>query len=176
MTKSAKSDINYRFNIALRHLAKEILRAFYHYVYKPLRPGIQFHCRNIFEGQNALVFSNGEVTCVCADHGLINLGSVRDASLEEIWMGKGFEDLRASFRANRLPLRHCSACFAFERVPKTAKDLCHIAPFFWNIHLETTPVCNLQYAICRRDEVEHHRGGTRLEPPMVYRLLDEVPI
>lgn len=174
MKSSSKLNLSYRLNIALRHLAKELLRAFYHYVYRPLRPGYRFHCRNIFEGMNALVFSNGEVTCVCSDHGLINLGNVNQSSLEEIWRGEGFEKLREAFRVNRLPLRHCAACFAFEKIPKSDDDLYQIAPFFWNIHLETTPACNLKCAICRRDEVEEHRGSTRLSPEVVHRIIDEI--
>ena len=174
MKKSQKFDLNYRLNIILRYLAKELLMAFYHFIYRPLRPGRRFHCRNIFEGRNALIFSNGEVTCVCTDHGLINLGNVNEASLEEIWRGPEFERLRASFRANRLPFRHCAACFAFEKIHKPTDDLYKVAPFFWNIHLETTPVCNLDCAICRRAEVEKHRGNTRLSPEVVYRILDEI--
>ncbi len=95
MEKSRNLNLSYRFNIFLRNIAKELLRAFYHYIYRPLRPGFRFHCRNIFEAHNALVFANGEVTCVCADHGLINLGNVNETSLEEVWRGQGFEDLRA---------------------------------------------------------------------------------
>lgn len=97
MGKSRKFDLSYRLNIFLRNVAKELLRAFYHFVYRPLRPGYRFHCRNIFEGRNALVFSNGEVTCLCADHGLINLGNIHESSLQEVWQGEGFENLRASF-------------------------------------------------------------------------------
>ncbi len=174
MNQNGRSRLNYRFNIFFRFIAKELLRAFYHTAYRILRPGIRFHCRNIFEGRNALVFSNGDVTCVCADHGMINLGNVNDASLEEIWRGDNFEELRRSFRSNKLPLRHCAVCFAFEKITNPSEDLYRIEPFFWNLHLETTPVCNLECAICRRDEVEKHRGGTRLAPEAVYPLLDEV--
>ncbi len=174
MPEKYKYGLSYHFNIAARFVAKELLRAFYHYIYRPLRPGIQFHCRNIFEGSNALVFSNGEVTCVCADHGLINLGNVNESSLEEIWHGEKFEELRASFRLNRLPLNHCAACFAFERIPKSSRNIHEVKPFFFNIHIETTPVCNLECAICRRDEVEKHRGGDRLSPETVHSLLDEI--
>lgn len=174
MKKSGRLRLNYRFNIFFRFIAKELLRTFYHTAYRILRPGVRFHCRNVFEGRNSLVFANGDVTCVCADHGLINLGNINESSLAEVWKGEKFEDLRQSFRANRLPLRHCSACFAFEKMPKFTDDLYEIAPFFWNIHLETTPVCNLECAICRRDEVEAHRGNARLAPETVYRILDEI--
>ncbi len=174
MSKIYKYGFSYHLNIALRHMGKELLRTFYNYVYRHLRPGKRFHCRNIFEGANTLVFSNGEVTCVCADHGLINLGNVNESSLEEIWHGDGFEELRASFRANRLPLRHCAACFAFEKVPKSFNDIHKVEPFFFNLHIETTPICNLECAICRRDEVEKHRAGTKLSPKVVRSLLDEI--
>jgi len=173
-TPAPRTDFGYRLNIFLRDAAKELLRLYYHWVYRPLHPGRRFYCRNIFDGMNALVFSNGEVTCVCSDHGVINLGNVNQASLEEVWKGPKFEEYRASFRANRLPVRHCSACFALEKVPKSRPDLYQVAPFLWNLHLETTPKCNLDCAICQRDEVEAHRGGTTLSPPTVYRLLDEI--
>ncbi|TKJ40093.1 hypothetical protein CEE37_10175 [candidate division LCP-89 bacterium B3_LCP] len=174
MKNNPNPGITYRFNVLFRIVAKELLRAFYHFVYRPLRPSVRFHCRNIFEGRNALIFANGEVTCVCADHGLINLGNVNDSSVEDIWKGKGFEDLRKSFRNNRLPLRHCAVCFAFEKIKKPSDDIYDITPFFWNTHIETTPVCNLECAICRRDEVEKHRGNARLSPDTVYRMLDEI--
>jgi MoaA/NifB/PqqE/SkfB family radical SAM enzyme len=174
MKKSRQLDFSYHFNIFLRNVAKELLRTFYHTAYRILRPGKRFYCENIFAGKNGLVFSNGEITCVCADHGLINLGNVNQASLEEIWRGAEFQKLRDAFQANRLPLRHCSACFALKKIYKPTPDLYQIAPFFWNIHIETTPVCNLDCAICRRDEVEKHRGGTQLSKATVYKTLDEI--
>jgi MoaA/NifB/PqqE/SkfB family radical SAM enzyme len=160
--------------MALRTLAKHLLRYYYHLLYRPLRPGRRFWCHNIFQGRNSLVFSNGQVTCVSTDHGEVNLGNVNQSSLQEIWQGEGFNRLRESFKANRLPLGRCASCLGFEKVAKSDTQLFQVAPFLTVVQIETTPECNLHCAMCRRDQVKRHRAGTRLTPEVMYRLLDEI--
>lgn len=168
-------DLSYKSNMALRTWAKELLRTYYHWIYRPLHPGRRFWCHNIFQGRNSLVFSNGQVTCVSTDHGEVNLGNVNESSLEEIWRGEGFNRLRDSFRANRLPLGRCATCLGFEITRQDSADyLFQPAPFFTVIQLETTPECNLVCAMCRRDQVKRHRQGTRLSPEVATRILNEI--
>jgi MoaA/NifB/PqqE/SkfB family radical SAM enzyme len=151
-----------------------VMGFFYHWIYRPLRPGRRFYCRNVFEGKNSLIFSDGGMICVCSDHLLETRGNINDTSINEIWHGPKYEELRDSFRRNRLPLHRCPFCFALEKIPKSAPDPFKVAPFLWNIHLETTPICNLDCMACPRDVVIGHRGRTRLSRETVYRLLDEV--
>lgn len=174
MSKQHKFSLNYKLNVALRAIASAGLGFFYHWVYRPLRPGYRFYCSHIFEGKNSLVFSDGGVICVCSDHLLETRGNINESSIEEIWHGEKYEELRDSFNRNRLPLHRCPFCFALEKIPKSKNGVFDVAPFLWNIHLETTPVCNMDCIGCPREEVENHRIGTRLSRETVFRLLDEV--
>ena len=73
---------------------------------------------------SAVVLGNGDVAACCVP-GLV-MGNLNEASMQEIWNGKSYRDLRASVNSDN-PLPACAACPMFRHTDNPESYLIHSA-------------------------------------------------
>lgn len=163
-----------RSQIATQHVIKIMMRSLMR-LYLLCNRRSHIYCENIFDGRNAIIFCNGVVSCTCGDNTMeCKMGNIKDNSIREIWLGKGFQRARQSFRKNKIPFIMCINCGALKIIAKDSLVFNEI-DFPYNINFETTAFCNLRCYICRREQIAEDRNGKMiLDPHNVYRVLNEI--
>ena len=73
---------------------------------------------------SAVVLGNGDVAACCVP-GLV-MGNLNEASMQEIWNGKSYQELRATVNSDK-PLPTCAACPMFRLTDNPDSYLIHSA-------------------------------------------------